>query len=151
MKTKYMNDRRKFVKMMRLCEDAKKIKNRILLLGLVLICFLIINSNSGEVFVVSAAEAVPTENEEDIKVFSVKGSEVNKGEAYTSEGTEGMLFAGWFLDGECTDPVRNNTTINVSSTYYAKYIDAGVLSIKLQLRQNADDETASDMPEEPKL
>lgn len=131
--------------MRRLCETTKKIKNRIFLLSLVAICFLIINSNSGEMFVVSAAEAVSAENEEDIKVFSVKGDKLNKGEAYTSEGTEGMLFAGWFLDEECTSPVRNNTTINASSTYYAKYVDARVLSIKLQLRQNADDKTATDM------
>ncbi|MBP3677207.1 MAG: hypothetical protein J6I97_02560 [Agathobacter sp.] len=56
----------------------------------------------------------------------------------SSMDKEGKVFAGWFADAECTIPVKDgaNTPLVTGAKYYAKFVDEGILSVKIQL---ADD------------
>ena len=124
---------------MRLCIVKKMMSKAILTMALVGIGLLMSAFSRGRVKMVSAAETTSTNNTVDVKVVPVKGDLVKKEQIYQTEGTEQMLFAGWFAGAACENAITRNTIINSSSTYYAKFVDAKTLSIKLQLRQNADD------------
>ena len=46
------------------------------------------------------------------------------------EKKDGYIFAGWYKDETCTEPVDENTT---EGSAYAKYIDEDVLTVKFQI------------------
>ena len=126
---------------MRLCIVKKMMSKAILTMALAGIGLLMSAFSRGRVMMVSAAETMSANNTVDVKVVPVQGDSVEKEEIYKADGTEQMLFAGWFTDAACGNAITRNTTINSSSTYYAKYVDAKTLSIKLQLRENSDGTT----------
>lgn len=43
---------------------------------------------------------------------------------------DGYIFAGWYTDETCTDPIDENT---ITGSAYAKYIDEDVLTVKFQI------------------
>jgi len=126
---------------MKLCIVKKMMSKAILTMVLVGIGLLMSAFSRGRVMMVSAAETTSTNNTVDVKVVPVQGDSVKKEEIHKADGTEQMLFAGWFTDAACENAITRNTTVKSSSTYYAKYVDAKTLSIKLQLRENSDGTT----------
>ena len=83
---------------MRLCIVKKMMSKAILTMALVGIGLLMSAFSRGRVKMVSAAETTSTNNTVDVKVVPVKGDLVKKEQIYQTEGTEQMLFAGWFTD-----------------------------------------------------
>ena len=124
---------------MKLCNVKKMMSKAILTMALIGIGLLMSAFSRGRVMMVSAAETMSANNTVDVKVVPVQGDLVKKEQIYQTEGTEQMLFAGWFTDEGCVEGVTKDTVLNSASTYYAKFVDSKILGIKLQLRQNADD------------
>ena len=70
-----------------------------------------------------------------LKVSDYKsGSEEN----WTAPEKEGQVFAGWYMDEECTIPYRETT-----GEAYAKFVDAKVLSAKKQLRSDVSHDSGT--------
>lgn len=57
-----------------------------------------------------------------------------------SNDNPGWLFAGWFTDEYCTTSV---TTAVSGTTYHAKFVDPGVLNVKLQITDGTEDGSSS--------
>lgn len=53
------------------------------------------------------------------------------------------LFAGWFLDENCEQAVKSK--IEETTTYYAKFVTPDVLSVKLQIKNNASTSDKTNM------
>ena len=70
---------------------------------------------------------------------TVQGHITNK-DVMDSTDNSGWLFAGWFTDEYCTTPV--STTVE-GTTYHAKFVDPGVLDVKLQITEGATPESDS--------
>ena len=70
---------------------------------------------------------------------TVQGYLTNK-TVIESNDNPGWLFAGWFTDEYCTTPV---TTAVEGTTYHAKFVDPGVLNVKLQITDGTEDGSPS--------
>ena len=57
------------------------------------------------------------------------------GKAPVPEGMEGRVFAGWYEDDACTDPLEFHKTAEGA---YAKFVDAEVLTARAQLTKNTE-------------
>jgi len=67
-------------------------------------------------------------------------SEYRSGENYTHPEKEGCVFAGWYTDEAYTTPLEEDVT---SGTFYAKFVDEKVLSVKCQLSKGTSAESAT--------
>lgn len=58
----------------------------------------------------------------------------------TAPTKEGKVFAGWYADADCTIPVTEGKTTQyvAGAKYYARFVDEGVLSVKVQLADDAN-------------
>ncbi|MGM9564350.1 MAG: exo-alpha-sialidase [Faecousia sp.] len=54
-----------------------------------------------------------------------------RGETYTAPTKENYIFGGWYTDAELTQPLKEDVK---SGAAYAKFVDAAVLTVKLQLK-----------------
>lgn len=59
---------------------------------------------------------------------------------YTAPVKEGYVFAGWFTDPELTRPLDKDVKTGYA---YAKFLDAGTLTVKYQLKSDTTDASAS--------
>lgn len=57
-------------------------------------------------------------------------AEYRNGEAYSYPAIDGVVFAGWYTDEECTNPLEEDV---VEGEAYAKYVNADTLSAKAQV------------------
>ena len=66
---------------------------------------------------------------------------LNDNEAPISKTNSDWLFAGWFTDKYCTTQVTEVS--DDITTYHAKFVDPGVLNVKLQITEGATPESDS--------
>jgi hypothetical protein len=82
--------------------------------------------------------ATPHASEVKAADAGVSGSNITRGKIPNTV-PEGKLFAGWYRDSELTIPAKK---ILDNRTYYPKYVDEGLLSIKLQVKTMGDGTTS---------
>lgn len=65
--------------------------------------------------------------------------------AYTAPTKEGYLFAGWFTDEACKNPLVDGVAVDETKTYYAKFVDKYAQVVKRQIRESKSDSKKLDL------